>query len=125
MKKFTSIILGLVLLSTVAIAVEALTLKGNMKQAGNLLKQVTASVNDSTKNQVNAKATADMTAFIVAARDQAPDMGSFDEYKSIMDQEIAALNELKAAFEKNDNVAAQAALQKVNLLKKEGHDKFK
>jgi hypothetical protein len=124
MKKIMSAILGLVLVTGVALAVEALTLKANMKQTGLLLKQITATVNDTTKNQANADAAAQMATYFTSAREQTPGVGSLQEYQALMDQGIDLFKQLQTAFKNNDTATAQAVLQKISVLKKEGHDKF-
>jgi hypothetical protein len=106
----------------------SLNLKDNMKQSGVIIKQITASINDATKNQDNAALVAKMSEYIGAARLQSPDSvtnGSLADYQALMDQEIQNLKDLQAAFLKNDNVVALSILQKITNVKKEGHDKYK
>lgn len=134
MKKL-SIALGLALvlslsLSVAAIAQDAatLSLKNNMKQAGTILKQISASVNDASKNAANADLTAKMITYFEAAKNQRPDSvtaGSYEDYQSLIGQEIQNMKDLQAAFQKNDNAGALGIIQKMNTLKKEGHDKYK
>jgi hypothetical protein len=129
--KKISIALGLALsLSFAAFAQDAavLSLKDNMKQTGAILKQIAASVNDASKNAANADLTAKMIAFFESAKTQRPDSvtaGSIEDYQSLIGQEIQNMKDLQAAFQKNDNVGALAVIQKMNTLKKEGHDKYK
>ena len=101
------------------------SLKGEMKQSGNILKQIGGSINDASKNQENAALTAKIIAYFESSRTQSPGNGSFAEYQSLMDQEIQLLKELQSAFQNNDNAAALGLMQKINTTKKEGHDKFK
>lgn len=108
--------------------VNTLNLKNNMKQSGVALKQISASINDAAKNQENAALVAKIIGFFETARTQSPDSvtnGSFADYQALMDQEIQNLKDLQAAFLKNDNVAALSIVQKLNNVKKEGHDKYK
>lgn len=103
-------------------------LKTEMKQSGNILKQISGSINDASKNNDNAALTAKIIAYFESSRTQSPGSvtnGSFADYQALMDQSIQLLKELQNAFLKNDNVAALAIVQKINTLKKEGHDKYK
>lgn len=130
MKKH-SIALGIALsLSFASIAQDAtaLSLKGNMKQAGTYLKQISTSVNDASQNATNADLAAKMVTLFEAAKNQKPDTttaGSYADYQSLIEQEIQLFKDLQAAFQKNDNTNALAIIQKINTLKKEGHDKYK
>lgn len=124
-----SLALSLGMISQVS-AQEALplSLKANMKQCGVILKQISVSINDAAKNQENAAATVKLIDLFQAGRSQSPDSvtnGSFADYQVLMDQEIQILKDLQAAFLKNDNVAALSLVQKLNTVKKEGHDKYK
>ncbi|MBC7714939.1 MAG: hypothetical protein H7177_16455 [Rhizobacter sp.] len=106
----------------------ALSLKDNMKQSGILFKQVATSINDASKNKDNAAAVLKMIGYFEAAKNQSPDSttnGSLSDYQSMIGEEITNLKTLQAAFVANDNVTALAVLQKINNLKKEGHDKYK
>ncbi len=130
MKKL-SIILGTALVMSFSVMAQdaaTLSLKDNMKQSGSILKQISASVNDASKNAANAELTAKMIAYFGAAKNQRPDSvsaGSYADYQSLIEQEIQSMKELQAAFQKNDNTGALAIIQKMNTLKKEGHDKYK
>lgn len=130
MKKL-SIALGIALslsLASFAQDATALSLKGNMKQAGTYLKQISASVNDASQNATNADLAAKMITLFEAAKNQKPDTitaGSLADYQSLIEQEIQNFKDLQAAFQKNDNAGALAIIQKINTTKKEGHDKYK
>lgn len=105
-----------------------LSLKNSMKQSGIILKQVSASINDASKNQENATSVAKMIGYFQTARTQSPDSvtnGSFADYQALIDQEIQNFKNLQDAFLKNDNVTALSIVQKLNTVKKEGHDKYK
>ena len=112
------------LIATLGFGAELLSLKANMKQTSALLKQVTQSVNDSTKNAANADNAAKMIELFKTARNQTPGVGSFLEYQSLIDQCIAEFTNLQKAFQNNDNKEALSTIQKLNQIKKEGHDKF-
>lgn len=117
-------------LSTMVAAQDAaaLSLKNNMKQSGILLKQISATINDASKNQDNADLVIKMIGFFQTAKTQSPDSvtnGSLADYQALIEQEIQNLKDLQAAFLKNDNVAALSIVQKLNTVKKEGHDKYK
>ena len=106
----------------------ALSLKNNMKQSGNILKQISVSINDASKNQENADLVAKMVGYFQTAKTQTPDSvtnGSLADYQALIEQEIQNLKDLQAAFLKNDNVSALSIVQKLNNIKKEGHDKYK
>ncbi|MGZ3789659.1 MAG: cytochrome b562 [Bacteriovorax sp.] len=108
--------------------VATLNLKDNMKQSGIALKQISVSINDASKNQENAALAAKIIGLFQVARTQSPDSvtnGSFADYQALIDQEIQNLKDLQAAFLKNDNVTALSIVQKINNVKKEGHDKYK
>jgi soluble cytochrome b562 len=108
--------------------VSPLSLKNNKKQSGIILKQISATINDASKNQENAASITKMIGFFQAARSQSPDSvtnGSFADYQALIDQEIQNFKDLQDAFQKNDNVAALSIVQKLNNVKKEGHDKYK
>lgn len=124
MKKLTKIITAVLLLTSLAFAAELMSLKANMKQTNTLLKSITASVKDTSKNAENAANTQKMIEYFTAARNQTPGVGSLAEYQNLMDQNIALFKELQLAFTVNDNVLAEATLQKISVIKKEGHDKF-
>jgi hypothetical protein len=108
--------------------VSALSLKNNMKQSGILLKQITTTLSNASQNAANAASVAKIITFMEAAKTQSPDTvtnGSLADYQSLMTQEIAVLKELQTAFLSNDNTAALNIAQRINSLKKEGHDKYK
>ncbi|MBC7538662.1 MAG: hypothetical protein H7281_07565 [Bacteriovorax sp.] len=133
MKNFSKVLalaitLTLPLISQVSAQDKGLSLKDNMKQSAIILKQITASINDASKNQDNAALVAKMSVFMEAARLQSPDSvtnGSLADYQALLDQEIRNLKDLQSAFLKNDNAAALSILQKITSVKKEGHDKYK
>ncbi len=108
--------------------VSALSLKNNMKQSGILLKQISTTLSDASQNAANAASVAKIIAFMETAKTQSPDSvtnGSLADYQSLITQEIAVLKELQTAFLSNDNTAALNIAQRINSLKKEGHDKYK
>ncbi|MDD4976044.1 MAG: cytochrome b562 [Bacteriovorax sp.] len=134
MKKFSMVLifaltLPLSLVSQLSAQdVSPLNLQNNMRQTGIILKQVSASINDASKNQENAASVAKMIAYFQTARTQSPDSvtnGSFADYQALIDQEIQNFKDLQDAFLKNDNVAALSIVHKLNTVKKEGHDKYK
>ena len=69
-----------------------------------------------------------MVGYFQTAKTQTPDSvtnGSLADYQALIEQEIQNLKDLQAAFLKNDNVSALSIVQKLNNIKKEGHDKYK
>lgn len=134
MKNF-GMVLTLTLTLTMSIAsqlsaqdVNSLSLKNNMKQGAIIFKQVSASINDASKNQENAASIAKMIGYFETAKTQSPDSvtnGSLLDYQTLIGQEIQNLHDLQSALLKNDNVAALSIVQKINTVKKEGHDKYK
>ncbi len=114
--------------SSFAQDLDTLSLKNNMKQSGIAFKQISTTISDTTKNQENAALVEKIIGYLEAAKNQNPDSvtnGSYADYQSLITQEIAVLKELQAAFLSNDNTAALNIAQRVNSLKKEGHDKYK
>lgn len=103
----------------------AQSLKSNMKSSQTLLKQIAATMNDTTKNQENAANVSKMVVFFEAARNQSPDSGSLKNYQELMDQSIVLMKSLKSAFKANDNALVLSIMQKLNTAKKEGHDLYK
>ena len=76
-----------------------LTLKENMKQSNNLLKQITASLNDVSKNQVNAENASKISGFFQAARKLTPDtvnQTNLANYQALIDQAIQNFKDLEA-----------------------------
>jgi gas vesicle protein len=115
-------------LTTFAQDTSTLTLKENMKQINSLLKQITASINDVAKNQINAENASKISGFFQAVRKLTPDtvnQTNIANYQALIDQEIQNFKDLEVAFTANDNANALSIVQKINLVKKEGHDKYK
>lgn len=127
--KFLTLAFALVFTAQVfAQDIAPLDLQNNMKQAGILFKQISTTINDVSKNKDNAAATAKMIGYFETAKTQSPDSttaGSLADYQNLMGQEITNLKDLQIAFLANDNAAALSVLQKINNVKKEGHDKYK
>ena len=103
----------------------AQSLKSNMKSTQTLLKQIASTASSPSSNSDNAQNAAKMVTFFTAARAQSPDSGNFKDYQALMDQSIDLMKNLEAAFKNNDNTQALELLQKLNVAKKEGHDKYK
>jgi hypothetical protein len=105
-----------------------LDLKNNMKQNGIALKAITTTINDVSKNKENASLALKMIGYFESAKNQIPqtvDPSSIADYQSLMELEIKNLKDLQEAFLNNDNVGALSIIQKLNAVKKEGHDKYK
>lgn len=101
------------------------SLKANMKSANTLFKQISSSMNDASRNASNAADINKMIGFFEKTKTQSPDSGSFQEYQALTQELIVVLKDLESAFLANDNAKVQSLMQKVNSLKKEGHDKYK
>ena len=101
------------------------SLKANMKSANSLLKQITSTMNDASRNATNAADINKMISLFEKMKTQSPDSGSFSEYQALTQELIVVLKDLESAFVANDNVKVQSLMQKINSLKKEGHDKYK
>jgi ribosomal protein S8 len=127
--KFLTLAFALVFTAQVfAQDIAPLDLKNNMKQAGILFKQISTTINDASKNKDNVAAVAKMIGYFETAKIQSPDSttaGSLADYQNLIDQEITNLKDLQVALLANDNAAALSVLQKINNVKKEGHDKYK
>ncbi len=101
------------------------SLKANMKSANSLFKQISATMNDASRNASNAAEINKMVSLFEKMKTQSPDSGSFSEYQTLTQELIVVLKDLESAFLANDNAKVQGLMQKVNSLKKEGHDKYK
>ena len=101
------------------------SLKANMKSANTLFKQISSTMNDASRNASNAADINKMIGFFEKTKTQSPDSGSFQEYQALTQELIVVLKDLESAFLANDNAKVQSLMQKVNSLKKEGHDKYK
>jgi hypothetical protein len=123
--KLMTLILSAVFTLSIANAGE---LKDNMKLIGSSFKQISSTINDSSKNADNIALVEKMLVAFKASRAQAPTTvtaSTLADYQSLIDTEIKNLTDLEAALKNNDNAAALALLQKINTTKKEGHDKYK
>jgi hypothetical protein len=101
------------------------SLKANMKSANSLFKQISVTMNDASRNASNAAEINKMVNLFEKMKTQSPDSGSFSEYQTLTQELIVVLKDLESAFLTNDNAKVQSLMQKVNSLKKEGHDKYK
>ena len=135
MRHFLIASLVAVLLPTVGFAQEvAGSLKNNMKQLGALSKQITASLNDSTKNQDNANRAGQMVELFKLVYNQAADgvadlpadqqQAAIADFQGLIQQEIDLTTQVEQAFANNDNASAATLWQKINDIKHEGHDKY-
>ncbi len=106
----------------------AADLKDSMKLIGSSFKQISATINDSSKNADNIVLVEKMIAAFKTGKTQVPstvNASTLGDFQSLMDTEIKNLTDLETALKNNDNAAALALLQKINTTKKEGHDKYK
>ena len=113
----------------------AATLKQNMKALNGFFKQISADVNDPSKNAKSAEAADQMIKFYSPILDQVPDAvaqmpapereAALAEYKRIIQQQSKDATALKEAFLANDNAGAATLIQRMNADKKDGHAKFR
>ena len=121
-------LLGALMTQLLAGTADLQSLKSNMKQTDTLLKKIVSTISDSSKNQENAASVGNMIKLFQTARSQTPDSlknGSLEDYQNLIDQEIQNFTDLQAAFANNDNTLALSIAQKITVIKKEGHDKYK
>lgn len=135
MRKFFIAALVSVLLPAVGFAQDAASsLKANMKQLGTLSKQITATINDSGKNQDNANRAAQMVELFKLVYNQAADgvadipadqqQAAIADFQNLIQQEIDLTTQVEQAFAANDNASAATLWQKIGEIKHEGHDKY-
>jgi hypothetical protein len=125
--------LTLITLAAPAFA-DVASLKDNMKALGGLYKAIKASVADRGQNTANAQNADKMIALFKAAREQIPDSitslpapaqkAAIADFQRLIDAETQFATDLKAAFAAGNNTAAAGIVNKMDLDKKEGHDKY-
>lgn len=134
-KLFTATLVALLIPFSVFAQDATASLKQNMKQLGSLSKQIAATINDSTKNQVNAVNAGKMTEIFKLCYNQAADgmqnvppdqrEAAIADFQNLTKQSIDLSAQLQAAFTANDNASAALLFKKITDLKVEGHDKYK
>jgi hypothetical protein len=130
-------LLALALLTLPALAfadAPAASLKDNMKAIGKLYKSVQATVGDRGQNTANAASAGQMATLFTAVAKQVPDSitqlppnqqkAALADFQRLINAEEKFAESLKAAFAAGDNTAAADIVNKMNLDKKEGHDKY-
>lgn len=128
-----SLLIALLVLAAPAFA-GGPTLKDNMKALGELFTPIRQTVSDRGQNAANAdrakqmgdlfRASLDLVPASVEALPPAQRAAALAEYKAMMQQMAANAEALRAAFAGGDNRAAADLVSKMNLGKREGHDKF-
>jgi Cytochrome b562 len=121
--------------SVTALADTAPSLKDNMKTLGGLFKQISDTVADSTKNADNSKAAAQVITLFQTVQNQVPDTvaklpdpqktTAYADFQRIIGLEIADAQNLKAAFDANDNKTAANIVNDMTSNKKDGHNKYR
>ena len=114
---------------------DGLTLRQHMKALSNLFRELRDSVTDQTENAENVANAEKMVQLFQSIRSQAPrslaDLPSDQQatelasYQSLIDENIRAATELKAAFTSGKNDEAAGLLAKIDADRKDGHRKFK
>ncbi len=123
MKKKIVSIVCVVMLITLAGAYASL--KADMKTIGANFKTISLSVNDQGANASNILLADKIIESFKIIREINPGMGSFSEFQTLIDKEISLFAELKKNLAENDQKTALATIEQINLVKKEGHNKFK
>jgi len=128
-------ILSSLLLPLCAFADAPPSLKDNMGAIGKLVKSITLSVNDKTKNAASAAQAKQLELLFTAVLAQEPDTiaqlpqnqqaPALAQFKTLIQQEITDSQRLETAFASSDNATAGTILQSMQDDKKTGHDKFK
>ena len=132
--KRTLAALALLALPTLALADTAVGLKDNMKALGKLYKAIQATVGDRGQNTANADSAGKMVVLFQAVGKQMPDSiaqlppdqqkAALADFQRLINEEQKLSESLKAAFAAGDNTSAANIVNKMNLDKKEGHDKY-
>lgn len=112
----------------------AASIKNDMKQIKALYKEISASVNDPSKNAKSAADAAEIAKLFADAQTGTPDTiadlpaeeqaDAIADFKSMIQQEIDFAASLQKAFDSGDNKLAADLLQKMDGVKKEGHKKY-
>lgn len=122
------------LVATPALAGTA-SLKDNMKALAEHYGAIRETVGDRAHNAANAERAKKMAELLRACLALTPDSiaqlppqqraAALAEYKKLMAQVATDAEALHAAFQAGDNRAAADLASKMNLGRREGHDKFK
>ena len=112
----------------------AASLKQNMKELGGLFKQIAQSYSDTSQNATNAERATKMLALLQTVRGQTPDSianhppnqheNALKEYQRLIEDEITFANQIRGAFQSNDNKFAASLYNQMNSTKRDGHNKF-
>lgn len=134
MKRSLSVIFVSMAFTLAAAQVHAASIKSNMKQIKALYKEISASVNDPSKNAKSAVNAAEIAKHFADAQTQVPETiedlpaaeqaDAIADYKSMIQQEIDYATALQKAFDSGDNPLAAKLLQQMDGVKKEGHMKY-
>jgi hypothetical protein len=113
---------------------DAPSLKDNMKAIGAAYKAIQATVGDRGQNAANAANADKIATLMQAAAKQVPDAisqlpqnqqpAALADFQRLINAEAAFAAQLKAAFLAGDNTTAANIVNKMQLDKKEGHDKY-
>jgi len=123
MKKM--ILVGFCLLVTLKVGAAMASIKNEMKIIASDLKTISLSINNPSSNSSNIVLAEKIMASFQSIRDLNPLGGNLIEYQDLIDQEIVLFSELKKNLTAGDQKAALATLDQINVVKKEGHNKFK
>ena len=126
----TLILIASLVLSVTAMAqAEAPTLKATMSNMAATLKSISAQSQDANKNASSIALTEQFIKFVQQARELTPstanDKASQEQYVAMIDKVLANANELKAAFQNNENTKAVEILNALVQNKKDGHSQFR
>lgn len=127
----TLILIAGFVLSVTAIAVEngAPTLKSTMSDMAATLKKISAQSQDESKNSSSIALTEQFIKSVQQARELIPstanDQASQDQYVAMIDKVLENANQLKTAFQSNENTKAVEILNVLVQNKKDGHSQFR
>lgn len=100
-----------------------------MKAMSSSLKKIAAQVKDPAQNATSVKYAEDLLAATIQSRDiipkTAPTPDLAKKYVQMIDDSATLTKELVTALQNNDNAKAVDVLNKLNVLKKDGHTAFK
>lgn len=127
----TLILIAGFILSVTAIANEsgAPTLKSTMSDMAATLKKISAQSQDASKNSSSIALTEQFIKSVQQARELIPstanDQTSQEQYVAMIDKVLENANQLKTAFQNNENTKAIGILNVLVQNKKDGHSQFR
>ena len=110
-------------------------LGATMKSMAASLKKITAQAADATKNAESEQLVLELVATTKLSKNFIPptlknlpadqQKVQLEQYNKLIDESVAIMEELAAAFHDNNNTKATDLITKINAAKKEGHNQFK